>query len=135
MKLTLILMAWVLLGLTACTDTKKQEKDALSSVIKKHDEAMAYDGELMKNKVTLDSLAKTATPAQQPQITAAINKLSAADKDMEDWMHQFNADNTGKSHEEIMQYLAAQQKLIDRVNKQLGEAVNQSTQLLSTNQP
>jgi hypothetical protein len=134
MKLFIALTVWACL-LTACTDTKKQEKDALNRVIKVHDEAMAYDGQLMKNKMKLDSLAKTVKPAQQTQVKSLVNNLSVADKAMEDWMHQFNPDNTGKSHEEIMQYLSAQQKLIEQVNERLSTAVSQSTQFISATKP
>jgi len=130
-KLTMIVATTVMI-LSACTDTKKQEKDALNEVIKIHDEAMANSEKAMKNKMLLDSLTKTAT-IDTIKAPAVIKDLSTADKAMEDWMHQFNADYTGKAHEEIMQYLADQKKKVSQVNNQLNTAVSQSNKFLATN--
>lgn len=118
--------------LTACTDTKKQEKDLLQEVIKIHDEAMAKSEQAIKDKMLLDSVAKSINATEQPKIKEVTSNLSTADKAMEDWMHQFDADNTGKSHEEIMQYLADQKKKVDQVNNQLSKAVSQSNQFIAT---
>lgn len=118
--------------ITACTDTKQQEKDALNEVIKVHDQAMAKSEEAMKNKILLDSLTKTSIVKDTDRATLVTNNLVTADKAMEDWMHQFNADYTGKAHEEIMQYLADQKKKVSQVNNQLDTAVNQSNQFIST---
>jgi hypothetical protein len=118
--------------LSACTDTKKQEKDALNEVIKVHDEAMAKSEEAIKNKMLLDSLTKVSALKDTTKATVVINNLSTADKAMEDWMHQFNADYTGKAHEEIMQYLADQKKKVVQVNNHLSAVVSQSNQFLAT---
>ena len=119
--------------LVSCADTKKQEKDALSEVIKIHDEAMVTDEKLMHNKILLDSLLKAkAIPDVKGSVTELSKDLDAADKAMEDWMHQFEVEHPGKSHEQIMQYMADQKKQIDQVNKQLSEAVKQSNQFIST---
>jgi hypothetical protein len=118
--------------LSACTDTKKQEKEALNEVIKVHDEAMAKSEEAIKNKMLLDSLTKVSALKDTTKATVVINNLSTADKAMEDWMHQFNADYTGKAHEEIMQYLADQKKKVVQVNNHLSAVVSQSNQFLAT---
>jgi hypothetical protein len=131
MKLITLIACFGLLSM-ACTDTKKQEKDLLKDVIEIHDEAMAKSEQAIKSKMQLDSMAKSDNSLKQPEINKVINDLTTADKKMEDWMHQFNADNTGKSHEEIMQYLADQRKKVAQVNNQLSTAVSQSTQYIST---
>lgn len=131
MKLYAI-MATAILLFNACTDTKKQEKDALEQVIKIHDEAMAKSEQAIKDKMLLDSISKADNIIEQPEIKSVVNNLTTADKAMEDWMHQFNADNTGKSHEQIMQYLNDQQKQVSKVNQQLQTALSQSKQLIST---
>ncbi|WP_345952456.1 hypothetical protein [Mucilaginibacter sp. PAMB04168] len=130
MKLYILLASITLLA-TACTDTKKQEKEALSKVIEIHDKAMAHDEQAVRNKMLLDSLIKNNAD-EAAKVTPVVNSLSIADKAMEDWMHQFNADNTGKSHEEVMQYLDDQKKKVSKINNQLATAVNQSNQLIST---
>ncbi|MFD1255468.1 hypothetical protein ACFQ3S_01560 [Mucilaginibacter terrae] len=127
-----VIMATAFWLLNACTDTKKQEKDALEQVIKIHDEAMAKSEQAIKDKILLDSLAKANSSLQKTDINMVISNLSNADKAMEDWMHQFNADNTGKSHEQIMQYLNDQQKKVTNVNNRLKTAINQSEQFIST---
>ncbi|WP_342645096.1 hypothetical protein [Mucilaginibacter sp. CSA2-8R] len=129
---TLALLAASALLSSACTDTKKQEKDALNDVIKIHDEAMAKDEQAVKNKMLLDSLIKNKTITDTVQSGVAIKALTEADQGMEKWMHQFNADYTGKSHEEIIQYLHDQKKQVNQMNQRLTEAVNQSNQVITT---
>lgn len=125
--------AVAVLLLSACTDTKQQEKDALNEVIKVHDDAMAKSEKAMKNKMLLDSLTKTSALKDTANVASILSNLSTADKAMEDWMHQFNVDYTGKAHEEVMQYLADQQKKVVQVNNRLTTAVSQSDQFLATN--
>jgi GTPase involved in cell partitioning and DNA repair len=131
MKLYAIMATAVLL-FNACTDTKKQEKDALEQVIKIHDEAMAKSEQAINDKMLLDSISKADNIIEQPEIKSVVSNLTTADKAMEDWMHQFNADNTGKSHDQIMQYLNDQQKQVSKVNQQLQTALSQSKQFIST---
>lgn len=130
-KILALLAASVIL-VSACTDTKKQEKDALNEVIKIHDEAMAKDEQAVKNKMLLDSLLKDKTITDTVQAHTAAKALTEADQGMEKWMHQFNADYTGKSHEQIMQYLNDQKKQVNQMNQHLNEAVNQSNQVITT---
>lgn len=127
--LTFLTISVILLN--ACTDTKKQEKDALNEVIKIHDEAMAKDEQAVKNKMLLDSLLKDKIITDTVQGKAAANALTEADQGMESWMHQFNADYTGKSHEEIMQYLNNQKKQVNQMNQRLKDAVDQSNDVIT----
>ena len=131
MKLYAIISTAFLL-LTACTDSKKQEKDELEQVIKIHDEAMAKSEQAIKGKMLLDSLAKANSNLKNTDINKIVSDLSTADAAMEDWMHQFNADNTGKSHEQIMQYLNDQHKKVADVNDRLKSAIEQSEKFIST---
>ncbi len=114
---TLAVLAISVITLNACTDTKKQEKDALNEVIKIHDEAMAKDEQAVKNKMLIDSLVKDKMITDTVQSSATLKALTEADQGMEKWMHQFNADYTGKSHEQIMQYLDEQKKEVNQMNQ------------------
>ena len=100
------------LGLFACSDNKKQEKELLDNILKVHDKLMASDEVLMKNKMQIDSLLKL--PAKyttaQADIKAIASKLKTSEEAMENWMHNFEPDMTGKSHDEIMKYYNEQQK-------------------------
>ncbi|WP_295768650.1 hypothetical protein [uncultured Mucilaginibacter sp.] len=117
--------------LASCSDHKAQEKDAMNEVIKVHDVAMEKSEQVVKNNILLDSLIKTKA-VDSATASSVTRNLSAADKAMEDWMHQFEVEHEGKSHDEVMQYMADQKTQIEKVNKQLDAAINQSNQYLST---
>lgn len=129
-KILLALFAAV--ALTACNDTKKQEKELLNQVITIHDKVMAGDEELMKNKMLLDSLVKHPSPKiNQDTAKAYLKQINDADNAMSDWMHHFDAENKGKSHEEIMNYLDEQKKLIIKIDTQIAAAVAGSTKYIT----
>jgi hypothetical protein len=132
MKKIAIIMTFCL-GLFACSDNKKQEKELLDNILKVHDKLMASDEVLMKNKMQIDSLLKL--PAKdttaQADIKAIASKLKTSEEAMENWMHNFEPDMTGKSHDEIMKYYNEQQKGIMAIDSQLNEAVKESTEYLS----
>jgi ribosomal silencing factor RsfS len=119
----------------SCTDTKKQEKDLFNEVIKVHDSVMSKDQLIMINKMQLDTLIKQN---KTPEITAEATKhskaLDAADTNMEAWMHNFDVENKGKSHDEIMTYLADQKKQIKAIDKELNAAVATSASVHQTKQ-
>jgi len=118
--------------LLGCTDTKKQEKDLLNQVIAVHDKVMANDEQLMKNKMLLDSLVKNNAPNINKDTAKVYLKLvDDADNAMSDWMHKFDAENKGKSHQEIMDYLEAQKKLISKIDTQITIAVAGSTKYIT----
>ena len=129
--LTALLLSFILFS---CTDTGKQEKDLLNEVIKTHDLVMAKDEQLMQNKMQLDTLLKVNKSPQVIGMGIQLQKdLALADSKMEDWMHNFDAENKGKSHQELMDYLAGQKKQIEAIDKQLSLAVNASGQFLKQN--
>jgi hypothetical protein len=103
---------------------KDQEKALLDEVIKVHDEVMGADEHLMKNKMLLDSLAKASVNVDSAK--AYSSQLTLADSAMSTWMHKFDAENTGKTHEQIMTYLDAQKKEISKVKVQINTALSAS---------
>jgi Mg2+ and Co2+ transporter CorA len=120
------------IALAGCTDTKKQEKDLLNQVIAVHDKVMASDEQLMKNKMLLDSLIKNNSSAINKDTAQVYLKLvDDADNAMSDWMHHFDAENKGKSHQEVMDYLEAQKKLIAKIDTQINTAVTGSTKYIT----
>jgi succinate dehydrogenase flavin-adding protein (antitoxin of CptAB toxin-antitoxin module) len=127
--LFIALGATLILG---CTDTKKQEKDLLNQVIAVHDKVMANDEQLMKNKMLLDSLVKHNAPSINKDTAQLYLKLvDDADNAMSDWMHKFDAETKGKSHQEIMDYFEAQKKLISKIDTQINVAVTGSTKYIT----
>ncbi|MEO3406974.1 hypothetical protein AAFN85_23865 [Mucilaginibacter sp. CAU 1740] len=129
-KSLLALLAGI--ALAGCTDTKKQEKDLLNQVIAVHDKVMASDEQLMKNKMLLDSLIKNnSTAINKDSAQVYLKLVDDADNAMSDWMHHFDAENKGKSHQEIMDYLEAQKKLIAKIDTQINTAVTGSTKYIT----
>jgi len=132
----IFLAAFIGLALFGCTDKKKQEGSLLDEVIKIHDKVMAEDEQLMKNKMQLDTLAKQALPnvkdttAEKAKIKILITKLVGAEDAMEDWMHKFEPDNTGKSHTEIMKYMSDQKAQLSKIDSQIYAAIDSSNNYL-----
>jgi hypothetical protein len=124
-----IFIGFTILG---CTDKKAQEKVLLDEVIKVHDKVMDADEQLMKNKMLLDSMAKhNSTGDIKDSVYRHLGKLNLADSVMSDWMHKFNPDQTGKSHDETMAYFGTQKKLIMSIDSQLNMAVAESNKYLT----
>jgi len=121
-----LITAFVLFG---CADTKKQEKLLLDSVIAIHDKVMSSDEQLMKNKMLLDSLIK-----HNPNDSARVylKQVDDADNAMSDWMHKFDAENKGKSHQQIIDYLTDQKKKITAIDSLINTAVGSSNKYLNT---
>jgi hypothetical protein len=126
-KYILTLIAAIVLF--SCADTKKQEKLLLDSVIAIHDKVMSSDEQLMKNKMILDSLIKS-NPSDSTKMY--LKQVDDADNAMSDWMHKFDAENKGKSHQQIIDYLTDQKKRITAIDSLINIAVNSSNKYLNT---
>jgi len=128
----IFLAAFIGLALAGCADNKKQEKSALDKVLKIHDKVMDEDEQLMKNKMRLDTLVKQVLPnvkdtvAEKAKIKTLITNLVSANEAMEDWMHKFDADNTGKSHEDIMKYMNDQKVRLSKIDSGMRAAIDSS---------
>ena len=128
-KITIAVLAiFILYG---CTDKKAQEKAVLDEVIKVHDKVMDADGQLMANKMKLDTLLKQSNLSGKDTAVMMDKKLDAAENAMETWMHNFDPDHAGKSHAETMAYMNSQKKQITAIDSQLNAVITQSTQYLS----
>lgn len=102
----------------ACNQQQKQEKDykvVRDEVMQFHDLVMADHRVIVKNQMKLDSLLKDLkglkvkfpeidTVKEKERVTALIRDLSKAEDQMNDWMHRFEPDITGKSNEVAVQY-------------------------------
>lgn len=128
----ILLVAFTALALSACKDPKDDEKAVLNDVIKIHDKVMDNEDKLMQNKMKLDTLIKSTTDTSKVAPAKLISaKLVNADAAMENWMQKFDPVQKGKSHTEIMAYLADQKKQVTAVDSQLTTAVKESTDYLS----
>jgi len=122
----ILFAAFLLAGTAACTSNLdyKTERD---EVMKFHDVVMGDHGKLIDNQMKLDSMFKTmpALKTKFPQIDTVQEKmdikatrarLSGAEEVMNDWMHQFEPDVTGKSNEEAVNYFKAERVKIEKID-------------------
>ena len=116
----------------SCTDTKKQEKDLFNEVIKVHDQVMGKEELIMINKMQLDTIIKQK-PAAALQAGQHSKALDSADTRMENWMHSFDAESKGKSHQEIMTYLTDQKKQIDAIDSSFNVAIAAASKFVKQN--
>lgn len=127
---------FAVLILTGCSDEKAQEKALFDSVIRVHDDVMGSDETLMKNKMLLDSIAKSdSTTRTKDSVYSYLRKLNLADSAMSDWMHKFDPDYNGKAHNKVMAYLTSQKKQIEAVNSRVKAAIAASDKYLAKHQP
>jgi hypothetical protein len=136
-----LIIAALLLIFAACKDSKKEEKALENQVMDLHEQVMGDGETAIQNKMKMDTLilkkdsVKRALPALD---TSAENKtmrllssqILKADDTMSDWMHNYNPDFRGKSHEEIMQYLEQQKKQVTQINAQYNSVIKTSNQYL-----
>jgi putative SOS response-associated peptidase YedK len=130
---TKILIAALLIACTfsACKDEKAEEKKTMDDVIKIHDKVMGKSEMIVQYKATLDSLTKVTTDSVMMVKAVNLKKdLTTADAAMEDWMHKFNPDFTGKSHTDVMVYLQDQQVQIKRVDSLITNAIDKTGKYL-----
>lgn len=131
MKRILVAATIACLALNACKDPKAEEKVVLNDVIRIHDNVMGYEDQLMHNKMKLDTLlAEARNDEAKARITELTGKLARADAAMSDWMQNFDAVQKGKTHEQIMSYLAHQKKQVKAVDSIMMGAVKESSAYL-----
>jgi hypothetical protein len=125
-----LLIAIFALALFGCNDDKKQETTLLDSVKAVHDKIMADDGVIMNKKMQLKSIvAKDAS--KQDSVAAYTKILGDADDVMMNWMNKFNPVFSGKSHQQIMDYLHQQQAELLKINLTLDSAIKVSNNYIS----
>lgn len=140
MKNRLIIIAFVLI-LSACKDNKKEEKALENQVMDLHEKVMAAGETAIQNKMKMDTLMlkKDSVETVYPSLdTSAENKtmhnlsteIVKADDKMSDWMHNYNPDFSGKPHQEVMDYLAQQKKIVSQINTEYNSVIQLSNQYL-----
>lgn len=114
----------IALGASACTADYKKERD---EVMQFHDLIMGDQTAIVNYQMKLDTLLKDMkglkakypeldTLKEKETIKVLLNGLTTAEDSMNDWMHKFEPDVTGKSNEESVQYFKAEKAKIQRVD-------------------
>jgi len=125
----------------ACTQ-KNDYKSVRDEVMKFHDVVMADHGKIINNQMALDTLLKDLkglklkspevdTLKERVEINALLSKLTAAEDSMNDWMHKFEPDVTGKSNDEAIQYFEAEKAKIATIDSLYKVEIKVSGEYLS----
>ena len=121
--LLILLTASALFG---CSNKKAEKSAVMDQVMKVHEKVMEVDGQVIANRMKLDTLLKDNTLAAKDTALQLNKKLTAAEDAMEDWMHKFDYEQKGKSDDEVITYMNDQKKLIMAIDSQLNIAVTES---------
>ncbi|HVW96740.1 MAG TPA: hypothetical protein VHA56_12295 [Mucilaginibacter sp.] len=126
---------FILLIASAFCGCKNANKDAEKSAAMKdvmaiHEKVMDVDGQVIANRMKLDTLLKQTELASKDTAEMLKKKLSDAEDSMENWMHHFDYEQKGKSDDEVISYMKEQKKLITAIDSQLNVAVAESNQYL-----
>lgn len=127
---------------TGCDNNKEDQKKLQKQVIDKHDVLMARMDLILQNKRKLDSIYLNMNTLKSENSSLDTNKLkqnidskkaalTLADEAMMDWMHNFNPDYTGKSHQQIIDYLKNQEVKIDSVKTLFDQSLSNSGIIIS----
>ncbi|MEZ4884126.1 MAG: hypothetical protein R3E32_05240 [Chitinophagales bacterium] len=118
-----------------------QVKELQKEVMKIHDEAMAKMDLIYRLKKQVSSLADSLMkndPSLTPKAKIGFNEyiisLEAADESMMNWMRNYKAPKD-KSEEEAMAYLQDQMQKIEKVKKEMNEAITGAEEFVKKYQP
>lgn len=135
-KKTFLLFAFIAVTIAACTDEKATEKQLLDEVITIHDEVMAKEDHLMRNKMKIDTILTPGplfdkyTVEEKVAVNAVRFKLVTADEAMSKWMQGFDAELKGKTHEEKIKYYTEQKAAVKKIDSLFTSVIEGSDKYL-----
>lgn len=141
----IIFVAFIALIAAACTQQKNGTTDykaVRDEVMKFHDVVMGDHSALVNNQMKLDTLLKNLsglkikfpdvdTVKEKQVMIAMVSDLSKAEDQMNDWMHKFEPDVTGKSNEVAVQYFQDEKKKIEIIDSLYKQEIKLSDDYLS----
>jgi hypothetical protein len=136
--LTTFILATAIVACKPAVDYKQKREE----VIKYHDVVMADAGQVVDKQMRLTSMLKDLgalkdknpgidTLVERDSILAVQAKLNRADEAMNDWMHHFEPDVTGKSDAESIAYFEAEKLKIQRVDSLFKQEIRFADRYLS----
>ena len=117
--------------LSGCAGKNADEKAILDDILKTHDKVMANDEQLTKNKMQIDTLLKQGKLPGNDSAKIISKRLAIADSVMDKWMHDFEPDQSKKTHDDAVKYMNEQKKQIMAIDTQLNQVVAESSKYLS----
>jgi GTPase involved in cell partitioning and DNA repair len=102
-------------------------KNVRDEVMKFHDVVMEDHGKIVNNQMKLDTLLRSLkmlmqqlpemdTLKEKKEINALLKRLTSSEDSMNDWMHKFEPDVTGKSNEEAVKYFKEEKTKIQEID-------------------
>ena len=126
-----------------CTQQKntRDYKVVRDEVMQFHDVVMEDQGVLVKNQMKLDTISKNLQrlKVKFPEIDTLkeavllknlINDLSKADDAMNNWMHQFEPDISGKSNEQAIAYFKTEKLKVAAIDSTYKKEIKASNDYL-----
>jgi hypothetical protein len=123
--------------ITGCK-SEPDYKAVRQEVMDLHDKVMGDGEKAVKNKMVLDTLARVKlkelkmgkpdldTTEEKRNISLLITKLTKADDNMMDWMHNFQPDIEGKSNAEAVKYFQVEMGKIKKLDGEYKQALDES---------
>jgi len=142
MKSVIIVLAFAAIAISCTQPQQASYKTERDEVMKFHDVVMEDHGKLIGNQIKLDELLKNM-PALKKQFPAVdtvkereamkgvLGQLNKTEDLMNDWMHQFEPDVTGKSNEAAVQYFKKEHAKISSIDSIYKIQVKSSTAYLA----
>jgi len=116
-----------MVALSACSDHRAEEQALLDDVIKLHDTVMGKNDKLTRNRMKLDTIFRNTKDSTVYKLSAG---LTNAESEMEDWMHRFDPEQPGKSHDEVVEYLKNQKKQVQHIDSAFNVAISNANSYL-----
>ncbi|RYE22305.1 MAG: hypothetical protein EOP42_24595 [Sphingobacteriaceae bacterium] len=91
---------------------------------------MKLDTLILKKDSIKTAFPNLDTSAENKTIHKLSTEIVQADDTMSDWMHNYNPDFSGKSHQQIMDYLDQQKQKVSAINNQYDAVIKTSNQYL-----
>lgn len=136
-----LVVALLCAGLTSSCTQQANYKTEREEVMKFHDILMEDNSTLVNNGMKIDSLMnnlpalKTTfkeldTVKEKEVMRAIVARLNKAEELMNDWMHTFEPDITGKTNEQAVAYFKAERIKIGKIDSLYKLEIKSSTDYL-----
>ncbi|MHB1177103.1 MAG: hypothetical protein ACYCZO_02100 [Daejeonella sp.] len=124
----------------SCGQTESY-KSIRQDVLERHDKIMIDTELAFRNKMKLDTFASRLdslkkvqpdldTVKERSQINILRTQLNDADNQMNNWMHQFEAEKGQKSNTEAVAYFNAEKEKVDSLDRLFKRLLKQSDEYL-----
>lgn len=134
-----LLLSIVFFGCSGSSKEQKQNKELeklAMQVMEVHDRSMPNHGKLFKLKKKLLAIQECYTDSNVlERVNNILIDIEKSDKDMMDWMHNYQAPEEYLPFEEKKAYYLKQKKLIEDIEILMNQTIDQADKLIANNPP